>query len=81
MSVGAGATATAEPVPNTVISQGRYKTKPSAKRAASTSALHRLADPLTGHDSMEALTPEARRRRQESVQRVSDYFGDIPTPF
>lgn len=38
-------------------------------------ALHRLADPLTGHDSMQALDPEARKRRQENVQRVRT--GDI----
>lgn len=35
------------------------------------SALHRLADPLIGYDSMEALAPKVRRRRQESIERVS----------
>lgn len=35
------------------------------------SALHRLAHPLIGYDSIQALAPKARRRRQESVERVS----------
>lgn len=39
------------------------------------SALHRLADPLTGHDSMEALAPQARRRREERIKRVSPTGG------
>lgn len=51
--------------------QGRYKTQPRAPKATSMSAIHRLAHPLKGHDSIEALAPNARKRRQESVERVS----------
>lgn len=35
------------------------------------SVLSRLADPLMGYDSMGALAPKARKRRQESAERVS----------
>ena len=35
------------------------------------SVLERLAHPLMGYDSREALAPKARRLRQESVERVS----------
>lgn len=35
------------------------------------SALHRLADPLMGYDSVEALAPKERTLRRESVERVS----------
>lgn len=51
--------------------QGRYKTHPRAARSASMSALRRLAHPLIGYDSMEALAPNVRRRRQESIEQVS----------
>lgn len=34
-------------------------------------ALHRLADPLIGYDSIEALAPKERTLRRESVERVS----------
>lgn len=50
--------------------QGRYKTQPRVPKSTSMTALHRLAHPLIGYDSMKALAPKARKRRQESVERV-----------
>lgn len=41
------------------------------------SALHRLAHPLIGYDSVEALPPKARKRRQESAERVSTNFSPL----
>lgn len=51
--------------------QGRYNTQPRMAKATSMSVLNRLAHPLMGYDSMGALAPKARKRRQESVERVS----------
>ncbi|CAM9738400.1 unnamed protein product [Scytosiphon promiscuus] len=56
--------------PTMAVLKGRYKTHPRVAKSASMSALHRLAHPLIGYDSMEALAPKARRRRQESVERI-----------
>ncbi|CAM9092847.1 unnamed protein product [Hapterophycus canaliculatus] len=55
--------------PTMTVLKGRYKTHPRAAKSASMSALHRLAHPLIGYDSMEALPPKIRRKRQESIER------------
>ncbi|CBJ30352.1 hypothetical protein Esi_0187_0053 [Ectocarpus siliculosus] len=49
--------------------KGRYKTQPRIAKSTSMSALHRLADPLMGYDSIEALAPKERTLRRESVER------------
>ncbi|CAM9636141.1 unnamed protein product [Ectocarpus sp. 8 AP-2014] len=55
--------------PTMRVLKGRYKTQPRIAKSTSMSALHRLADPLMGYDSIEALAPKERTLRRESVER------------
>ncbi|CAN0427951.1 unnamed protein product [Ectocarpus sp. 12 AP-2014] len=55
--------------PTMRVLKGRYKTQPRIAKSTSMSALHRLADPLMGYDSVEALALKERTLRRESVER------------
>ncbi|CAN0207366.1 unnamed protein product [Ectocarpus sp. 4 AP-2014] len=55
--------------PTMRVLKGRYKTQPRIAKSTSMSALYRLADPLMGYDSVEALAPKERTLRRESVER------------
>ncbi|CAM9315429.1 unnamed protein product [Ectocarpus sp. 13 AM-2016] len=55
--------------PTMRVLKGRYKTQPRIAKSISMSALHRLADPLMGYDSVEALAPKERTLRREYVER------------
>lgn len=55
---------------SSIVPQGRYKTRPRMAKATSMSVLNRLSHPLMGYDTVGALAPKARKRRQESVERV-----------
>eukprot|EP00903_Cladosiphon_okamuranus_P012153 g11401.t1 len=56
--------------PTMTVLKGRYNTQPRMAKATSMSVLNRLAHPLMGYDSIGALAPKARKRRQESVERL-----------